>query len=308
MILEVRHLKVIDAVARETSVSRAAETLNLTQPAVSHTLRDLREKLGVELFHRQGKRLVPTAEGVRLLETSTRVLDELRRAEEEVTRFRTGQQGTLRLTTECYTCYNWLPSIVMKFREEFPQLDVSLVEATLEPFRALLEGQLDIALVCSSTSDKRIVTRKIFSDDIVAIVAPGHRLASKKYLTAGDLVDEHIIVHTKPEENILVKDLMAPKGITPKRTSELYFTAAVLGSVKAGLGVSSVARWAVQPEIESGELVAVPLTSKGIWRSWKAAYNRSSAGRPAIKSFVKLLASDVKGAVDGFCWLPAKSA
>ena len=84
MILEVRHLRVIDAIVREGGVSRAAERLNLTQPAVSHALRDLEDRLGVKLFERGARRMRPTPECERLLRAAGIVLDELSRAEDDV--------------------------------------------------------------------------------------------------------------------------------------------------------------------------------------------------------------------------------
>src|SRR5436305_14896067 len=104
MDLEVRHLKLVAAVADVGSLTRAGEQLFLTQSALSHQLRDIEQRLGAPLFLRVGKRLVLTPAGERLLESARDVLARLHQAEEDVRQLARSGSGVLRLTTECYTC------------------------------------------------------------------------------------------------------------------------------------------------------------------------------------------------------------
>src|SRR5262245_44861587 len=109
MILELRHLRLVLAIAEEGSVTRAGPRLHLSQSALSHQLLDLEKRLGVGLFERVGKRMVLAPAGERLLTSARGVLDEVERAEEEIRAAALGQRGVLRLTTQCYTVYHWLP-------------------------------------------------------------------------------------------------------------------------------------------------------------------------------------------------------
>ena len=127
MILEVRHLRMIEAIAREGGVTNAARRLHLTQPAVSHALRDLERKLGVKLFQRSPKGMIPTDNGERLLQTAAAVLDELQRAESHLAARRAGHLGALRIATQCYTCYHWLPGVLQAFSRDLPAIDVQIV-------------------------------------------------------------------------------------------------------------------------------------------------------------------------------------
>src|SRR5215813_12091051 len=104
MELEVRHLRLIRAIAEEGSVTRAGSRLYLTQSALSHQLRDAEEKLGAQLFTRVNKRMILTPAGERLLKLARTVLDEMGRAEEEIRQIALHREGLLRLSTECYTC------------------------------------------------------------------------------------------------------------------------------------------------------------------------------------------------------------
>ena len=110
MKLDIRHLKLIVAVTEEKSVTKAGERLHLTQSALSHQLRDIEERLGTPLFLRLNKRMIPTQAGERLLSSARHVLDELKHAEDEVAQMANHKRGALRISTECYTCYHWLPA------------------------------------------------------------------------------------------------------------------------------------------------------------------------------------------------------
>src|SRR4030095_9896073 len=113
MNLEVRHLKLVEAIAETRSVTRAGERLHLTQSALSHQLRDIETRLGTPLLLRLNRRMVPTPAGERLLESARTVLAHLRGTEEEIRGMGKKEgEGLLRLAIECYTCYHWLPALL----------------------------------------------------------------------------------------------------------------------------------------------------------------------------------------------------
>src|SRR5919202_6667526 len=134
MDLEVRHLQLVSSVADVGSLTRASERLHLTQSALSHQLRDIESRLGTALFLRVGKRLVLTPAGERLLASAKQVLDGLERTELEIRQMGRDRAGVLRLTTECYTCYHWLPRVLTDYRRRFPAVEVRIdVDATHRP-------------------------------------------------------------------------------------------------------------------------------------------------------------------------------
>src|SRR5262249_9850568 len=144
MDLEVRHLRLVAAVADLGSLTRAGDRLHVTQSALSHQLRDIESRLGTPLFLRVGKRLVLTPAGERLLASSREVLDRLDRTEGEIRRMAEDRAGLIRLSTECYTCYHWLPALLARFRPGFPRVDVRIdVAATHRPLEKMLAGQLE---------------------------------------------------------------------------------------------------------------------------------------------------------------------
>src|SRR4029078_4740838 len=155
MDLEVRHLRLVSAVAELGSLTRAGDRLHLTQSALSHQLRDIESRLGAPVFLRIGKRLVLTPAGDRLLASAKEVLAQLQRTEEEIRRMGREQAGVLRLTAECYTCYHWLPPLLMHYRRRFPRVEVRIdVDATHHPLEMLLAGKIDIRILRSNVKDR----------------------------------------------------------------------------------------------------------------------------------------------------------
>lgn len=286
MILEVRHLLIVQAVHEEGTVSRAARRLSLTQPAVSRALGEIEARLRVSLFERTGKRMVLTSKGATVLRTAEAVLPEIARAEQELGLIRTGEQGVLSLTTECYNCYRWLPPILAAFRIEFPLVSIQIVpEASLAPFDALQQGRVDLAITHSSPPSG-LVARRLFNDELLAIVPADHALAGKEFLTAADFVDECLILQVEPEQSGFVRGVLRPAGIQPSRILNLRLTEAVLWAVASGLGISVLPRWTVSAEIEAGTLVGVRIQPEGLHRTWSAVYPAHRATNRALLAVV----------------------
>jgi LysR family transcriptional regulator, regulator for metE and metH len=294
MKLEIRHLMLIRAIAQEGSVTRAGTHLHLTQSALSHQLRDAEEKLGVPLFTRLNKRMILTAAGERLLTSAETVLGEIKRAEEDIRQLAQSGEGVLRLSTECYTVYHWLPSMLKLYQQKFPRVEVQImVEATRRPLAALLDGKLDLAIVNTTPRNHRLIYKPLFQDELVAIMRPDHRLAARAFVKAQDFSDEHLIVYAMPkEENIIFRKFLMPSAVTPRRVSQVQLTEAVIEMVKAGLGVSVMARWAVAPQLAAGTLSAVPLLSRGLHRQWSAAMLKNKSAPAYLHAFVELLANN----------------
>jgi LysR family transcriptional regulator, regulator for metE and metH len=292
--LEVRHLRLVEAVAKEGGLTKAANRMHVTQSALSHQLRDIEDRLGAQLFLRLNKKMVLTQAGERLLSSAPAVLDELKRAEEDIRQIALHREGILRISTECYTCYHWLPPVLKPFSSEFPRVEVRIVaEATRRPVEALLDGRIDLAITSTVTRNQKLIIKPLFNDEIVVIVSPDHPLASRPYASAKDFASEHLLVYALPKEELTVfQKVLIPADVAPRQVSRVELTEAIIEMVKAGLGIGVMARWAVTPQVEAGTLRALPLTAKGLHRRWNAAMIRHKATPPYVMGFVELLASN----------------
>ena len=119
--LEIRHLKLIKTINETGNMTRAAEKLFLTQPALSHQLLDLEGKLEIPLFHRTKKKMILTQAGKMLLKSAEKVLLEIKQAEREISKMVHGETGVLRIGTTCVLSYKWLPNIMHQLQRTLSQ-------------------------------------------------------------------------------------------------------------------------------------------------------------------------------------------
>jgi len=292
--LEIRHLKMVQAISEQGSVTRAAEQLHLTQSALSHQLREAEELLGVPLFHRLNKKMILTEPGTKLLRSAGLVLQEMNRASEEIRRIAGGQQGVLRIATQCNTCYHWLPSMLRLFQQQFPKVEVQIVvEATRDPIEAVLDGRLDLAIAYTQISDPRLDSHSLFEDELIAVMPPDHPLATRSFLQPEDFQNQTLIVYSIPRhENLVFQQFFGPSAIQPKSVLAVMLTEAIIEMAKAGIGIAVLARWAIAPYLKSGVLRAVRMTRAGLKRDWSAVM-LANQYRPAYYvEFAKLLSKN----------------
>jgi LysR family transcriptional regulator for metE and metH len=291
--LDVRDLSLVRAIADTGSVTHAGTRLHLTQSALSHRLRIVESRLGTPLFQRLGKRMVLTPAGERVLSSAHRVLDELGRAEDELRVMAHQGTGVLRLCTQCYTGYHWLPPLLRTFHDKHPRVDVRIaVEATYRPIDALLANEIDLAVLTASVEDRRLLVRPLFDDEMLIVVGPDHALASRAYIEPADLAGEHLLVYNSDRRDSFVfTQILEPAGVEPARVSRVPLTEAVIELVKAGMGVAVLARWAVEPAIAAGAVRALRITRHGFVRRWSAATLNGREEPRWMSDFVTLLRS-----------------
>ena len=290
MDLEIKHLRLVSAIARTGSVTRAGDLLNLSQSALSHQLRDIEDRLETPLFHRVGKRMVLTPAGDTLLRTATQVLDTVARAEDEIRKAGKSESGLLRITTQCYTCYHWLPGLLKEYRLRHPNVEIQVdADATARPIKSLLEGRIDLAIVSDRVRDRRLIERPLFEDELLVIMSPSHRLAGRPFLEPEDFADETAIIYPPKDDSTLLQRILAPAGVVPKAVQQVQLSEAIVELVKAGLGVALMARWAVEPYVRAGMLRTARLTRKGYKRRWGAAMLRDMASAPHARDFIDLI-------------------
>lgn len=232
-----------------------------------------------------------TPAGERLLRSAHDVLGAMEQTEDAIRQLAGDNRGVLRITTECYTCYRWLPPLMKRYRRAHPRVDVRIdVNATNAPIAALLEGRLDLAIVSDAVRDRRVVSRPLFEDELVVVVAPSHPLASKPFVEAEDFAAETLLSYAPKEESTVCQRLFIPCGVAPANLLQVQLTEAIIEMAKSGLGVGVLAWWAVEPEVRAGRLRALPLTRRGWSRTWNAATLKDLARVPYVRAFIDLLA------------------
>src|SRR3954447_7891442 len=196
MILEVRHLRILTAIADHGTVSAATKHVYLTQSAISHQLIELEQRLGLQFFHRTPRGMVATEAGAELIEVARDVLARLAAAEASMLRTSPRSAGRLRVGTDSPLALAWLPAAVALVRRRLPHIRAELVpDTSAHGVDALFEGRYELAVVTDPQADPRLDLVPLFDEELVALVASEHRLGDHASLAAGDLRVEQLAVY-----------------------------------------------------------------------------------------------------------------
>jgi LysR family transcriptional regulator for metE and metH len=277
--LDVRDLEVVLALAASGSTVNAARELHVTQSAVSRSLLVAEEKLGTRLFERLARGLSPTPAGERLIEGATAVLAQLAELEQRASAPPSAPTH-VRLVCECYTAYRWLPSTLAQLHRSMSSLKVSLpVEHSAAPVDALLAGEVDIALLTTASVRAPLLESKLFSDEVVFLVAVTHPLAARAAILPADLARYPIIVSTQTPEAEARWFFSRVFGRSKPKLERLRFplTEAIVDAARAGMGIAILSEWIAAPYLESGDLVVKRLKSGALRRPWRIAFRREAA-------------------------------
>lgn len=282
--LEIRHLRMLQAMARTSSVTRAASLLGLTQSALSHQIREAERRLGQALFVQSSKKMLMTPAAQSLTEEAGRILSQLERAEVEVVSNGAEVRHIVRIGCGAYSGYRWLPRFLKSFQEQAANIDIEVVaDATQRPLKALADRNIDIA-VTSGTPDKTAAkSLRLFRDELILIMPPDHPLASRSVVAAQDLADQIYISYSDiPEKGHEYDSFLKPAQVTYRKMLKVELTEAIVELVIGGFGISILSKWAVSHYLRSGALVAAKISRNGLFVDWHAVVRKSEpADSPA---------------------------
>lgn len=285
-----RQLQIFRAVARHLSYTRAAEHLNLTQPAVFTQVRQLQEHLGSALIERIGKRLFLTEAGEVVLATAQDVLDELDSMNMRLTELRGMARGRLRISVVSTAKYD-IPRRLGDYCRKYPGIDVSLTvgnrEELLERFTA---NEDDLYVLGTIPEELEADSRQYAENPIVVVAAPDHPLAGKQRVIASDLQGEAFIMREKGSgTRIATERYFLGEGIAPTIRMELGANEAISEAVMAGLGISVISRGSARLELQSGKLVELNVAGFPILRHWHVAWPKGKRISVGAEAFLAVL-------------------
>lgn len=289
--MDFKHLRLIEAIAERGGLTAAGQELHLSQPALSQQLANIEADLGLELFHRIGKKMIPTSAGRIALEASHDLLAGVRDLEERLRQNARGIHGELRLGIQCYTALHWLPEVMTRFHRSHPAIDLKIVsDVTHEPERALLEGRIDMGILNVPSHDPRLRLRTLFEDELVVISAAGHAFGAKPYVMPEDLVGEKVFIYSSPRGSTsALGALLQPVRKRLGRLTEIQWTDPIIAFVAAGMGIGIVPDWVLNSPAGRKKLHRSRLTVKGLRRAWSVATLDSRAVPESAIAFAQAL-------------------
>jgi LysR family transcriptional regulator for metE and metH len=185
--------------------------------------------------------------------------------------------------------------VLRKLSAAHPGLDLQIaVEATRNPIQALLEGRLDVALCCFPALDRRLVETRLFEDELVVLLPAGHRLAERPFLRGEDLLGETVFSYELPprDEKRLVRALFGELE-RRARFRPVPLTEAMIELVRAGHGISAIARWSLGAQLDRGDLVTRRIGRGGMRRPWTLVHPRSTPFQQELRTLAELLRTAV---------------
>ncbi|AZT82828.1 LysR family transcriptional regulator [Marinobacter sp. NP-4(2019)] len=264
--IERNHLEILREVERQGSLTAAAESLHLTQSALSHAVKKLESQLGTPVWEREGRQLRLTQAGQYLLSLATRLLPQFEHAEMLIGQFAKGQRGTLRIGMECHPCYQWLLKVVGPYLEQWPTVDVDVKQRfQFGGIGALFGHEIDLLVTPDPLHRPGLVFEPVFDYEQVLVVSADHPLASKAWADPSDLADETLITYPVEVERLdIYTHFLLPAHASPARHKTIETTDIMLQMVAAGRGVAALPRWLVDEYGEKMPLAPVRLGKQGI--------------------------------------------
>lgn len=298
--IEWRHLRSLTALRDTGSLTTAAEQLHLTQSALSHQLKELEDRLGARLFERKSRPVRFTLAGERLLNLADQVLPQVRAAERDLARLRTGHAGRLHLVVECHSCFDWLMPALDAFRGLWPEvaLDISMGYG-FEPLPALARGQIDMVITADPLPGEGVLYQPLFRYQNVLLLPADHALAAKSWIAPADLAGETLITYPVEVERLdLFSRFLIPAGVTvERRTSEL--TLMIIQLVASGRGLTTLPQWAVAQVIAASGLISRPLGEQGLWSTLHAAIRSEDHEVAYLSEFIEMARSKCFATLEG---------
>ncbi len=284
-----RRLKVFYTVARLLSFTKAAESLHMTQPAVTFQVRQLEEHFDTRLFDRTHNRVTLTDVGVVVYEVAERIFEHYDEMERRVREMTGEMGGSLNIGASMTVAENILPALLGQFRKKHPDLNVRLKVGNSEAIVSMVEHNvIDLAIVEGSISNKNLLVEACRDDELVVIMPPDHPLAKNETLTVDQLMPYQFICREEGSGtreaifNYLIEQGF-PDGWTV--CMELGSPEAIKGAVEAGMGLSVMSKSGIAKELKLDMLVSVPLDPP-LLRGFSFVRQRHKFRLPAMEALL----------------------
>ncbi|MCX4188311.1 LysR substrate-binding domain-containing protein [Methylophaga sp. OBS4] len=287
--IERNHLKIMQALADNGSLTAAANALFVTQSALSHQMRYLEQKLGVSLWERQGRKLRLTQAGETLLRVAGQVLPVLEQAETTLKAYGEGRQGILRLGVECHPCYEWLKGILADYLVAMPKMDVDIVHKfQFSGLEGLLNYHIDLLVTPDEVKQAGLYYAPLFDYELILLVADNHPLAGRKNITADDLATELLLTFPVAHERLdIYTQFLMPAGVKPRHKA-MESLEIMIQMVGLQRGVTVLPDWLAESYCHHLPVTTAKLGKYGVMKTLFAAMRENERDIPYMQAFVGL--------------------
>ncbi|PKD45209.1 LysR family transcriptional regulator [Rhodohalobacter barkolensis] len=281
-------LDVFASVAKNRSFTKAAKELFMSQPAVSIQVKKLQEHFEIDLVEVIGKQLHLTEAGIELYNSHKKITNELKNLDMALTELKGVMKGKLSIVAVSTAKY-FMPYILGEFRNEFPQVQISLkVTDRIEVTSLLKENSCDLAVFSQLPDEMSLEYVEFLSNPLVLAASPKHDIANKKNIQWKELEEfDFLIRETGSGTRLVMENLFNQENINPEIVMELSTNEAVKQAIMAGIGISLVSRYSLINEEKMGKISVLDVEGLPYVNNWKLVYPKGKKLSPVARSFIQ---------------------
>jgi DNA-binding transcriptional LysR family regulator len=297
--MDIRRLEIFCKVVELKSFTKAAESLSLAQPTVSEHMRILEDTLSERLLDRLGREVLPTPAGRVFYQYAMNIIRLREEAIQSLQQFKGQLSGHLILGASTIPGNYVLPKFIGQFKAHHPAIKITLgIGNTGTVTEQVLDGDIEAGVVGSFSSDRRIVSEELFSDELVLAVPPEHPWASASEISIDQLASEGFILRQKGSgTRIVMSRILEENGFDVSKLSviaEMGSTEAIRQAIKARIGVSILSFQAIAEDVERNLLATVQVKGLRFCRPLYLIQRRSRGISPLCSAFLDYLRNQVK--------------
>ena len=302
----IRQLECLVAVANTLNFRRAAETCYITQPALSAQIQQLETMLGLKLFERDRRKVLPTPAGAAMAEKARAVLTELRDLAQAASSFKQPLSGTLRLGVIPTVAPYVLPRALEEVHRRFPSLRLLLREGLTQQLVELLNhGALDVVLLALESDLADLETFALFPDRFLLAVPTAHPLARHRRVSEKDLFEDEVLLledgHCLRDQVMAICDRARACELGDFRASSL---GTLVQMVSGGVGVTLLPELSLEVEARpERKLRLIPFGARGPSRTIGLAWRRSSLRKSEFRLLGEAIQSGLQRRAQPSQWV-----
>jgi LysR family transcriptional regulator for metE and metH len=264
--LERTHLEILTAIKNHGTLTKAADSLFLSQSALSHSIKKLESTFATPIWKKEGRNLRLTAAGERIQALANRVLPQFSHTELLLRQIAKGEVGALRIGMECHPCYQWLLRVIQPYLSKWPDIDMDVKqEFQFGALGALMSYEIDIIITPDPLYKDNVEYIPVFDYEHRLVVSATHPLASEEAVQPSQIGNE--VLFTYPVEPLrldIFSQFLNPAKCSVKKHKNIETTEIMLQMVAAGRGICALPGWLVDEHAKTLPIKSLRFGDKGI--------------------------------------------
>lgn len=272
--IDSRQLLAFCTLVQTGSFTETARILSLTQSAISHSVKNLEADLRCQLVTRTGRKINITEDGEELYKDAQNILNQMQGVRFRIQDRANWGRGRLRIGASTTACQHILPNVLREFNECFPDCIMTITPAdTPELLEMTRKHEIDLAIIVDPEALNDVEVKPLFSDELILVASPIHEFAQIGSVKMNKIAQERLVLYNKGSFTFgQIEHFFRQHKLLLENYIELGSMEAIKELVKINYGVSFLASWIVENEINAGSLVHVPMGRRKITRTWGISY------------------------------------